>query len=179
MGPLRCAGPSPAVNAASRRLQGRCPARFSAAAVSVVWARLSPTFLPALPRSSLPDLGCPDGRALGTLAVLCRWAHRGLGGIVWAALRISPVSPPPYPVPLLEPRPPSRPAQSLSCVPCGRSRAAALHPSSPVPSPLDQAPARSVLAGRGPRWSRNVALPGRGEADWARSPAGVSCSQRK
>lgn len=58
-------------------------------------------------------------------------------------------------------------------------RAAALHALSPVPSPVDQAPARRGLAGRGPRWSRNVALPGRGAADWARSPAGVSCSQRK
>ncbi|XP_043766714.1 uncharacterized protein LOC122699174 [Cervus elaphus] len=40
----------------------------------VVLARRAPSFFPAFPGCSLPDLGCPARRALGTLAVPCSWA---------------------------------------------------------------------------------------------------------
>lgn len=41
---------------------------------------------------------------------------------------------------------------------------------SPVPSPLAAVPARSFVAGRGPRWSRNLAPARAGRGGWAEKP---------
>lgn len=41
---------------------------------------------------------------------------------------------------------------------------------SPVPSPLAAVPARSGVAGRGPRWSRNLAPARAGRGGWAEEP---------
>ena len=49
-----------------------------------------------------------------------RLGPRGLRGNVWAALRLSPAAPPPAPVPLLELRAASSPAQTPSWVPYAR-----------------------------------------------------------
>lgn len=119
VGPLWCAGPGRAVNAASSRLPGRCPARVSAAAVFVVLARRAPSFFPAFPGCSLPDLGCPARRALGP----SQYPAAGPPRFEWhrvGALRLSPAAPPAAPVPLLELSAASSPAQTPSWVPYAR-----------------------------------------------------------
>lgn len=181
--PTGAQGPAGAVNAAPphpRRLRGRLPERVSVVAMCVFPARRSRPFAPALyflapvpqiwdvqPRDLWgPSLAAPRRWAPGGPGVARRQHPRGVSGLLFCCPGTAPGAARPtlslWPLPWA-PRgcfwsPPSarhlfpRPGPGRRRTAAGRQRA-----------PLVQK-CGTVRAGRG---------------HWARSPAGVSCSQRK